>query len=344
MRTRSFWAVVASLVVLFGGTGALLAYDSSEAHTIARGIRVGGIDVGGMSAAQAASRLRAAYAVRLRRPLVVRYLRERFVLTPRRLQLAIDTGASVQQALDRSRSDNLFTRALRSLTGGEIHAEIDPQLTYSGAVIAGFAARVAHALDRRAIDASIAYSGGSIGSVASHAGLEVQQEQLISRIDDALSRASSRAIMVPVIATAPRVTSSTLAARYPTIITVDRAAFTLRLWKNLRLVRSYRIAVGMAGLQTPAGLYRVQEKQVNPSWHVPNSAWAGSLAGQTIPPGPQDPIKARWMGIYNGAGIHGTDELSSLGTAASHGCIRMAIPDVIELYSETPLGTPVYVT
>ncbi|MBV9916223.1 MAG: L,D-transpeptidase, partial [Solirubrobacterales bacterium] len=76
---------------------------------------------------------------------------------------------------------------------------------------------------------------------------------------------------------------------------------------------------------------------------VPNSAWAGSLAGQTIPPGPQDPIKARWMGIYNGAGIHGTDELGSLGSAASHGCIRMSIPDVIDLYSQTPVGSPVYI-
>lgn len=76
---------------------------------------------------------------------------------------------------------------------------------------------------------------------------------------------------------------------------------------------------------------------------MPNSAWAGSLAGQTIPPGPQDPLKARWMGIFNGAGIHGTDVLSSLGSAASHGCIRMAIPDVIALYAQTPLGTPVYI-
>jgi lipoprotein-anchoring transpeptidase ErfK/SrfK len=49
------------------------------------------------------------------------------------------------------------------------------------------------------------------------------------------------------------------------------------------------------------------------------------------------------MGIYNGAGIHGTDELSSLGSAASHGCIRMAIPDVIALYPQVSIGTPVYI-
>ena len=127
------------------------------------------------------------------------------------------------------------------------------------------------------------------------------------------------------------------------MITVDRNTKTLRLFQHLKPVRSYTIAVGQAGLETPAGLYHVQDKQVNPSWHVPNSAWAGSLAGQVIPPGPSDPIKARWMGIFNGAGIHGTDELSSLGTAASHGCIRMAIPDVISLYDVTPLHAPVYI-
>ena len=89
--------------------------------------------------------------------------------------------------------------------------------------------------------------------------------------------------------------------------------------------------------------YHIQDKQVNPSWHVPNSAWAGSLAGRVIPPGPDDPIKARWMGVAAGAGIHGTDELGSLGTAASHGCIRMAIPDVIALYDQVPLGSPVFI-
>lgn len=345
MRSRAFVAVALSLVVLFGGAGALLAYDSSQAHTIAKGITIGGIRVGGMNKSEAVTRVRRAYAARLRYPIVVRFRDQRFVLTPRRLHLAIDSGASVQQALDRSRSDNFLTRTLRSLTGGQIHANIDPQLTFSGAAIASFAAGVAHTLNRPARDASIAYAASSVGTVSSQTGIHVRQSQLIGEIDDALSRTGSHgSIRAPVSATEPKVTTSALAARYPTIITVDRAAFTLRLWDHLRLAKSYRIAVGMAGLETPAGLYHLQDKQVNPSWHVPNSAWAGSLAGQTIPPGPQDPIKARWMGIFNGAGIHGTTELSSLGSAASHGCIRMAIPDVIELYSRTPLGTPVYIT
>ena len=128
-----------------------------------------------------------------------------------------------------------------------------------------------------------------------------------------------------------------------TTITIDRPAFRLRFFKRLKLKKTYAIAVGRVGLETPAGLYHVQDKQLNPSWHVPNSAWAGDLAGRVIPPGPDDPLKARWMGFFDGAGIHGTDAIGSLGTAASHGCIRMSIPDVEELYDMVPLRTPVYV-
>jgi lipoprotein-anchoring transpeptidase ErfK/SrfK len=83
---------------------------------------------------------------------------------------------------------------------------------------------------------------------------------------------------------------------------------------------------------------------VNPAWNVPNSAWAGSLAGTTVPGGaPDNPLKARWMGIFDGAGIHGTDAIGSIGTAASHGCIRMRIPDVIDLYDQVPVGAPVFI-
>jgi lipoprotein-anchoring transpeptidase ErfK/SrfK len=146
-----------------------------------------------------------------------------------------------------------------------------------------------------------------------------------------------------VIPLRPRVTYGELARIYSTVVTVDRAHFTLRLFKHLRIARRYPVAVGRAGLETPAGVYHIQDKQVNPSWHVPNSAWAGDLAGKVIPPGPDDPLKARWMGIYAGAGIHGTDAIGSLGSAASHGCIRMSIPDVEELYDMVPISTPVYI-
>ncbi len=141
----------------------------------------------------------------------------------------------------------------------------------------------------------------------------------------------------------PQVSSDDLAAEYPTYIVVDRSNFTLRLYTNLELEKTYTVAIGAIGYDTPAGLYHIQNKQVDPVWNVPDSDWAGDLAGTTVQPGPDNPLKARWMGIYNGAGIHGTSDIGSLGSAASHGCIRMSVLDVKDLYDRVATGTPIYI-
>ncbi len=84
--------------------------------------------------------------------------------------------------------------------------------------------------------------------------------------------------------------------------------------------------------------------QVDPPWNVPQSDWAGDLAGQTIPGGdPANPLVARWIGFNGSVGFHGTASIGSLGTAASHGCVRMAPADVIDLYDRVAVGTPVLV-
>jgi lipoprotein-anchoring transpeptidase ErfK/SrfK len=83
---------------------------------------------------------------------------------------------------------------------------------------------------------------------------------------------------------------------------------------------------------------------VNPAWHAPNRPWAGAYAGKTIPSGdPRNPLKARWMGLGGGVGIHGTAEEWSIGTRASHGCFRMRVGDVKRLYARVPVGTPVLI-
>lgn len=83
----------------------------------------------------------------------------------------------------------------------------------------------------------------------------------------------------------------------------------------------------MHGLQTPPRLHHILDKEASPAWHVPNSGWAGSLAGQVIPPGPDDPLVVPWMAIDDqGEGIHGTNEPGSIGRPASHGCIRILVP------------------
>jgi lipoprotein-anchoring transpeptidase ErfK/SrfK len=140
------------------------------------------------------------------------------------------------------------------------------------------------------------------------------------------------------------VTREKIWAANETVVTVSRAAKTARLFRRGELVRSYRVAVGEPRYPTPIGKYVVQGKQVDPPWNVPNSDWAGKLAGTTIPGGaPDNPLKARWIGFNGSVGFHGTASVDSLGQAASHGCVRMAPADVIDLYDRVEVGTPVLV-
>jgi len=344
MGKRSLIILGVVIAVLVFGAGALYAYDHSNRNTIAHGITVQGVDVGGLNAAQARARLRAELLPRLNHPVVVQFHALHFRLSPRAAGLTVDLDGTVDEALQRSRDGSIFSRVSRSLTGGHVDANLTPRVTYSRAAVARLVGRVTRTLDRPARDASVSYSAASVATVPSTTGLAVSTTALTRRVDTALAHPGARhRINVPTTRTAPKVTASQLASRYPSFITVDRGQFTLRVYQDLKLVRSYPIAVGQQGLQTPAGLYHIQNKAVDPPWQVPNSAWAGALAGKLIPPGPQDPIKARWMGIFNGAGIHGTDEVSSIGHAFSHGCVRMLIPDVIDLYDRVSVGTPVYI-
>jgi lipoprotein-anchoring transpeptidase ErfK/SrfK len=329
--------------LLFVLAVAAYAVDRVNSDKIADGVRVGGISVGGLSTDEARQRLNNKLVAPLDKPVTVTFEGKKYVLSPERLQLRADVDGMVDSALAASRSGGFPVRVWRYATGGSVNREIAPEIAYSSTALDGFVDQVAHEIDRPAQDATVAPSPASLNTVPGKDGVTVLTGALRSRLRAAIESPRHRKVSPQVKRLEPQVTTGQLAQKYPVFLTIDRGAFQLRLWKNLKLAKTYTIAVGQAGLETPAGQYTIDDKQVNPSWHVPDSAWAGDLAGQVIPPGPEDPIKARWMGFYNGAGIHGTDEVSSLGTAASHGCVRMSIPDVIALYPQVPLGTPIYI-
>ena len=169
-------------------------------------------------------------------------------------------------------------------------------------------------------NADIAWRDGKLDRTRARSGVAVDKAALVARLERVLGNpAPARTVQVPIKVTErPERTFEDLAKRYPTVIAVDRDARQLRLYEHLKLSKRYKIAVGKAGLETAAGRYKIQQKIVNPDWHVPMSDWAGDLAGRTIPYGdPQNPLEARYMGFHDGQGIHGTADLGSLGTAAS---------------------------
>lgn len=343
-RTVAIFAGLFSVLLLVGAAGSVYAYDRSKQGEIAEGVTVNRVALGGLTEAAAQAKLRRAVLDPLSEPVVVRYGKERFRLTAERARVGVDIAGTVDEAVARSREGNILTRSFRNLTGGTVSAAIPVDVTYSKPAVTRMVRRVRAAVDRPAVDAAVDLENGDVTPQASHNGKRVQASRLERDLSASLVAVEGdRRVRVHTRTVKPKVTTDALAERYPAIVIVNRSAFNLTLYKNLKPAKTYRIAVGQAGLETPAGLYRVENKAENPSWNVPDSDWAGDLAGTVVPPGPSNPIKARWMGIYAGAGIHGTDAVGSLGTAASHGCIRMAIPDVEELYDQVPVQAPVYI-
>jgi lipoprotein-anchoring transpeptidase ErfK/SrfK len=341
---RASFAIPAALVVLLvlGAVG-IYAYDSSRSDQIVDGVTVGGVDVGGMSTEEARAELRREIQQPLQRSIHVSAAGERFELTAKEARVRTDLNRMVDDALAESRDGNLITRTFRDLTGGTEDAELSSRVTYSPEGVDELVREVEQTVNRPAQDAAVEASGSGLSTVEEQNGVEVDSDRLKRAVIAELERPDeARRVRATTRTLKPEVTEDELAERYPHYLTLDRGSFELSYYENLKLEETFTVAVGTVGFETPAGLYHIQNKAVDPAWSVPE--WGGSLAGQTIPGGaPNNPLKERWLGIYDGAGIHGTDDVGSLGTAASHGCVRMAIPEVIELYDQIPVGTPIYI-
>ncbi|MSO40636.1 MAG: hypothetical protein EXQ70_01830 [Solirubrobacterales bacterium] len=335
--------VAAVSFVLLLAVGAW-AFDSSKEGQIANGVRVGGVDIGGRSAGDARGVIETKVVAPLKRPVFVTFDDQRFKLTSKEFKQTADVDGMVAAAQRASRDADLPSRVWREVTGSDVNVNLPPQVSYDEASIDKFVKDVADQVNRDPEDATVLPSGDSLSPAPGENGIAVRQAGLTRLVaQEVEDPVGARTVEAKVDQTKPEVTRADLAGQYPTYLTLDRANYTLRFFRNLKLEKTYTVAVGQVGLETPAGLYHIQDKQVDPTWNVPNSAWAGSLAGQSIPPGPGNPLIARWMGIFDGAGIHGTYETSSLGSAASHGCVRMGVDDVIDLYDRVDVGTSIYI-
>ncbi len=119
----------------------------------------------------------------------------------------------------------------------------------------------------------------------------------------------------------------------PKRIVVSLADRKLALFEDGHLVKSYDVAVGKPSTPSPRGEFVVARRVANPTWYGPN---------KVVGPGKANPVGTRWIGLSaKGYGIHGTNVPSSIGKAASHGCIRMRNADVEELFTQVDVGVTV---
>jgi lipoprotein-anchoring transpeptidase ErfK/SrfK len=292
--------------------------------TAAPHVAIAGVDVGGFTESQLYVAMKTAVRDKLRVPYEV----GDFTLTTHHARQEFDVDRTVHRLLNAADYDT-----------------VAPAVTFDRDRIRAFVHRVAKAVFVEARSAEVRIHLTHIGHTKARAGRELAVKRVHKLIIRALKDPTRERSLRPNLKRVePAVGFKQLRSNYPSIITVDKSTFTLRLFKNLHYDRSYSVAVGQPAYPTPEGLFAIQSKQVNPTWTAPNSPWAGEAAGQSYSSSdPNNPLKARWMGVNGSVGIHGTGQDYSIGTAASHGCIRMHVSDVIALYDRVSVGTPVLI-
>ncbi|MEJ7783606.1 MAG: L,D-transpeptidase/peptidoglycan binding protein [Solirubrobacteraceae bacterium] len=346
MRSRAFITTAVALTLLLAVVGGVYAYDHAGRDAIPEGVRVAGIDVGGLDASAARAKLERKYLPKLQAPVRVNHGTNSFVLKAEQSGVAANLGAIVGAAVAQADSGNMFSRSFRRLTGGEVDVDLAPETTFDKGRVVRFLDGIRKTVDRDPIDAKVEFAASGLQVSESRVGLAVRASALHRQIRKAIVDPSAdHTLVARTDHTEPKVGTDDIDRQYATAIIVDRASFRLRLYQDLKLVKTYPIAVGAVGLETPAGLYHIQNKAVNPAWTMPNSDWvAPADRGRVIPGGiAENPLKSRWLGVYDGVGVHGTSDDASIGTNASHGCIRMHVWDVEELYDDVPVGAPIFI-
>lgn len=285
---------------------------------IERDVTVGGVAVTGLSWSPARQELEES----VRRPVRFALGKQLWSVSPERFGAAAEIDTAV-------------TAALRADTG----AEVPLPVTVARERIASYVASVASDLDEPSADARLAgLDGLRPVLVQERVGRRLDRKALVAAIEQALVTNTRSRIRLSVLPVQPEVRLADL----PPVVVIQRESKRLHLYSGGTLVRSFPIATGTAEFPTPLGQFSIVDMQRNPWWYPPPSDWAKDE--KPIPPGPGNPLGTRWMGFDRYmVGIHGTSNAASIGTPASHGCVRMYTWDAEWLFERVRWGTPVFI-
>ncbi|MCZ7590341.1 MAG: L,D-transpeptidase/peptidoglycan binding protein [Gaiella sp.] len=218
--------------------------------------------------------------------------------------------------------------------GFRVPLEVD----VASAKLKHFLADLGKKTDREPADASLTLRRFAPVAHPSLPGRRLKQVIAARRLSLAI-RKHERSFRLPFQELRPEVTDAELGK----VIVIKRESRTLLYYDGTKLKRTFRVATGQSAFPTPIGTFEIITMQRNPWWYPPQgSAWAAGK--QPVPPGPGNPLGTRWMGISSPyVGIHGTPDSASIGYSASHGCVRMLIPQVEWLFQRVDVGTPVFI-
>lgn len=334
-------AVSLGVVLLVSGGTAFAAYryDASTSDRILPGITIAGVDVGGMRRDEAVRTLREKAEETLYSDLVVRAAGRSWTVTPASLGMTADVEGSVSRAFAVADQMSFASRVYHRLRDQPVDVSIDLPFLEDRGGVKTFVQQAFDEVSVPAVDARFALVDGELVTGRSHTGRELAVHEATARILHALSDRAAE-VSVPVRTLDPKVTTASLG---PSIV-VDLSENQLYLYDGLHVVKQYPVATAAPGYETPVGNWEIVNKVENPTWYNPALDTWGADLPPVIEPGPGNPLGTRALYLNApGIRIHGTYSSSSIGTYASHGCIRMFISDSEDLYGRVPMGTRVII-
>jgi lipoprotein-anchoring transpeptidase ErfK/SrfK len=313
--------VLAAALVLGALVGAASAFAADPPPpAIQPGVTIQGVDVGGKTAAEA-------------RTLVHDFAVRPFTLTfPSRA----NWEASAWQVGARSHVGLAVSTAIAAPAGTAVPLTVSIDI----AQLRKYVGKLDRTLYRAPRDSHVRLHHLRPRLSKAKPGYDVRERPTRTLIKHAI-RANTRG---PIAVQYRRIEPQVTPKNFKPVIVIHRGSHRLYLYKgaHMRYRNDFGVAVGQPIYPTPLGKWHIVTMQRNPWWYPPDTAWAAGAS--PIPPGPGNPLGTRWMGLSaSGVGIHGTPDAASIGYSASHGCIRMRIPDAEWLFERVEVGTTVFI-
>jgi lipoprotein-anchoring transpeptidase ErfK/SrfK len=284
---------------------------------IAAGVTVGGVLVGGLTADEAYAAVDESFSA----PLVLLVSGHRLEPLPSQLGATARIGDAVSRA--RNADPGTTIRLAVTVHGARVHA---------------YVRKLAKRFDTEPIEPQLFLRNLKPWISKAQPGRRLYRLRAERSIVAALVANRHGPLRLRQKSLAPTATR----ASFGPVIVIHRGSNRLHLYSGMRPWRIFPVATGQASYPTPLGRFKIVVKWRNPWWYPPASPWA--TGSKPIPPGPGNPLGTRWMGLSApGVGIHGTPDAASIGYSASHGCIRMRIPDAEWLFRHVEIGTTVFI-
>ena len=341
-QRRRRWPIVLTIAVLFtlmAGVGALagstVSYADGLEGRLLPGTVIAGVDVGRMTQPEALLAVQSELAEDLERAITVRWRKQRWTTTPRRLGARDDARTVIADVAAAQEGQTWQDWAQMRWLGHRADVTADVAVARQGESVKSFARTIARDIDRKARDADVEMVRGDLRTTAHRIGHRVAQPRLTRRLIAAVDT-ERETLRVPVRTLKPDVRDKDVRQ----VLHLDQSQHRLTLYLDGRKHRTWTVATGTGEYPTPTGRYEVSLKRYMPTWVNPDPTGWGADMPESIPPGLGNPLGLRALNWSAPGAIrfHGTQAVRSLGTSASHGCVRMANADVVELYDLVDVG------